>query len=99
MLRNPGSMMRTRPDPAASMPPRPKGDRVKAASAANRKAADAFAASVLPIIVDFRSAGISSRYAIVQALNERGVPTARSRQWTCTAIRNLLARADHARVG
>jgi DNA invertase Pin-like site-specific DNA recombinase len=50
--------------------------------AANREAADAFAANVLPT---FR--------AIATMLNDRGVRTARGGAWHDSTVRNLLARA------
>ncbi len=62
-------------------------------ASANRKAADAFAANVLPIVRQIQAAGITGFRAIALALNERGVRTARGGDWHDSTVRNLLARA------
>ena len=54
--------------------------------------ADRFAASVLPIIDELKGAGITSYRGIGEALNRRGVRTARGGQWQVSNVRNLLAR-------
>jgi DNA invertase Pin-like site-specific DNA recombinase len=46
-------------------------------TAANRKAADAFAANVLPIIRQMQAVGARSLVAVANALNDRGLRTAR----------------------
>jgi DNA invertase Pin-like site-specific DNA recombinase len=61
-------------------------------SQANRAAADAFAASMRPIIEGLKKAGVSSHVAIAEALNLRGVPTARGGKWGATTVRNILIR-------
>ena len=61
--------------------------------ATNRKAADAFAANVLPIVRQIQAAGATTHRAIAQALNDRGVRTARGGDWHDSTVRNLLARA------
>jgi DNA invertase Pin-like site-specific DNA recombinase len=61
--------------------------------ATNRKAADAFAANVLPIVKQIQAAGATTHRAIAQALNDRGVRTARGGDWHDSTVRNLLARA------
>lgn len=61
-----------------------------AAGAAN---ADRFAANVLPIVDSIKAAGISTLSGIADALNQRGVHTARGGQWHATSVKNLLARA------
>ena len=60
---------------------------------AHRAAADHFAASVLPIVQSIRASGITSHAGIAEALNSRGVRTARGGQWYATTVRNLLARS------
>ncbi len=60
--------------------------------AANRKAADAFAANVLPIVRQIQAAGATTFRAIAEALNDRGVRTARGGAWHDNTVRNLLAR-------
>jgi hypothetical protein len=61
--------------------------------AANREAADAFAANVLPIVRQIQAVGATTHRAIAQALNDRGVRTARGGDWHDSTVRNLLARA------
>jgi DNA invertase Pin-like site-specific DNA recombinase len=61
--------------------------------AANREAADAFAANVLPIVRQIQAAGAITYRAIAAALNNRGVRTARGGAWHDSTVRNLLARA------
>ena len=62
-------------------------------AAANRTEADAFAANVLPIVRQIQAAGAKTTRAIAEALNARGVRTARGGQWHDSTVRNLLARA------
>lgn len=59
---------------------------------ANRAAADAFAANVLPIIRQIEASGVKGHRAIAAALNARGVRTARGGDWHATTVRNLLTR-------
>jgi DNA invertase Pin-like site-specific DNA recombinase len=61
--------------------------------AANREAADAFAANVLPIVRQIQASGATTYRAIAAALNNRGVRTARGGYWHDSTVRNLLARA------
>ena len=74
------------------------GNRTNAAQAALTgrniaiKDADRFAASVLPMIRSIQSSGATSLRAIAQALNNRGVRTARGGQWQVSNVRNLLSR-------
>jgi len=61
--------------------------------ATNRKAADAFASNVLPIVRQIQAAGATTHRAIAQSLNDRGVRTARGGDWHDSTVRNLLARS------
>ena len=61
-------------------------------NAANRKAADAFAANVLPIVRQIQAAGITAAWRRQGAERSRH-PTARGGEWHSSAVRNLLARA------
>lgn len=61
--------------------------------AANQKAAEAFASNVLPIVRQIQAAGATTHRAIAQALNDRGVRTARGGHWHDSTVRNLLVRA------
>jgi DNA invertase Pin-like site-specific DNA recombinase len=63
------------------------------AQAAHRASADRFAANVLPIIESIRASGISTHLGIADALNNRGVRTARGGRWHATTVRNLLGRS------
>jgi DNA invertase Pin-like site-specific DNA recombinase len=60
---------------------------------AQRADADAFAANVLPIVREIQAAGATSLRAIAEALNNRGIRTARGGDWHSSTVRNLLARA------
>jgi hypothetical protein len=60
---------------------------------ANRATGEAFAANVLPIVRQIQSAGVSGLKNIANALNDRGVRTARGGAWHNSTVRNLLARA------
>jgi DNA invertase Pin-like site-specific DNA recombinase len=60
--------------------------------AANREAADTFAANVLPVVRQLQAAGVTGVRAIARALNDRGVRTARGGNWHDSTVRNLLAR-------
>ena len=59
---------------------------------ANRAAADVFAANVLPVIRQIEASGVRGDRAIAEALNARGIKTARGGAWHRTTVRNLLAR-------
>jgi DNA invertase Pin-like site-specific DNA recombinase len=65
----------------------------KAAAAANEAAAEQRAANVLPIIRQIKRAGARTLREIADALNARGVQTARGGQWYATTVSNVLARA------
>jgi DNA invertase Pin-like site-specific DNA recombinase len=64
------------------------------ATAANVANADRHAANVLPIIREVRKAGATTLRQIADALNARGVHTARGGQWHATSIKNVLERAQ-----
>jgi DNA invertase Pin-like site-specific DNA recombinase len=63
------------------------------AQAAHRASADRFAANVLPIIESIRASGISTYLGIADALNSRGIRTARGGRWHATTVRNLVRRS------
>lgn len=54
--------------------------------------ANRFAASVLPLIENLQCIGITSYRGIAQALNNRGVRTARGGQWQVSNVRNVMGR-------
>jgi DNA invertase Pin-like site-specific DNA recombinase len=55
--------------------------------------ADRFAANVLPIIREAQKAGARTLRQLAEALNARGIPTARGGQWHAKSISNILERA------
>src|SRR5271166_3314283 len=60
--------------------------------AANREAANAFAANLLPVVRELQASGTTTVRAIAEALNARGIRTARGGDWHNSTVRNLLAR-------
>jgi hypothetical protein len=57
-----------------------------------QKGADAFAANVLPIVREIQASGATSYAAIAEALNARGVRTARGGTWHASSARNVVIR-------
>lgn len=60
--------------------------------AALKAEADAFALNVLPIIDQIKASGATSYNAIAEALNARGVKTARGGTWAAATVRNIVLR-------
>jgi DNA invertase Pin-like site-specific DNA recombinase len=58
--------------------------------------AEGFAARILPIVTALQAQGIDDLRGLAAALNQRGVRTARGRQWHVSTVRNLLARSRSA---
>ena len=56
--------------------------------------ADKRAAEILPIIDGIRAVGITTLDGIADALNKRGVATARGGQWYPSTVRRILMRAE-----
>jgi DNA invertase Pin-like site-specific DNA recombinase len=65
----------------------------KSAVARIKALADQHAANVLPVIREIRRAGATSLHQIADALNARGITTARGGRWYASSARNVLARA------
>lgn len=61
-------------------------------AARNREAAETFGAKVLPMISDMRAEGSSLR-KIADALNARGIGTARGGKWAATQVSDILRRS------
>jgi len=61
-------------------------------------ATDRFVASVHPHLRSIQRSGASSLADIADALNERGVRSAKGGTWHRSAVRNLLARAKSCEV-
>lgn len=59
-----------------------------------RANANRHADNVLPIIRSIQRAGGKSLTAVAEALNARGISTARGGAWHATTVRNMLARAS-----
>lgn len=58
-----------------------------------RKTADQFAANITPIIEAIKTTGATSLHDIAEALNARGVRTARGGTWHAKTVANILARS------
>lgn len=57
-------------------------------------AADEFAANVMPIVLAIRKTGATTLEAMSQALNQRGIRSARGGKWRASSVANLLAHAE-----
>jgi DNA invertase Pin-like site-specific DNA recombinase len=55
--------------------------------------ADEFVAGVMPIIEGIRNTGATTLESITQALNQRGIRSARGGRWHVSSVKNLLERA------
>ena len=55
--------------------------------------ADQFAADIMPILEGIRRSGATTLSAIADALNARGIRTARGGHWHVSTVQNVLARA------
>jgi DNA invertase Pin-like site-specific DNA recombinase len=64
-----------------------------AAVDATRKAADRHRDQIMPIIAALRSEGVVTLLGIANALNERGILTARGGKWYARTVKNLVERA------
>jgi DNA invertase Pin-like site-specific DNA recombinase len=69
------------------------GEAQKKGNDIQRAQADAFAASVMPVIRQLQAQGITTVRAIAAALNERGVRTARGGDWHHATVYALMHRA------
>jgi DNA invertase Pin-like site-specific DNA recombinase len=65
----------------------------RSAVGAIKSEAERCAANVLPIIREAQKAGARTLRDIAEALNARGVATARGGQWHAKSVANILARA------
>jgi DNA invertase Pin-like site-specific DNA recombinase len=70
------------------------GEAQQKGQAANGAQADRHAANVLPIIREIQAAGVGTLAGIADALNARGVRTARGGRWHSSTVRNALDRAE-----
>jgi DNA invertase Pin-like site-specific DNA recombinase len=67
----------------------------KLGAAANSRAAQSFAANVLPVIDQLRRSGVTTLRDLADALNARGVRTARGGSWHANSVRRLIERASN----
>jgi len=65
----------------------------KAAVVSIEASAERHAANVLPIIRDIQKAGASTLRAVAEALNARGISTARGGRWHAMTVSNVLGRS------
>lgn len=72
----------------------PRNVRQAAANGRDAQAADAdqFAANTMPIVNAIRATGVTDLRGIAQALNDRGVRTARGGRWHVSNVKNLIDR-------
>jgi DNA invertase Pin-like site-specific DNA recombinase len=61
-------------------------------SQTQRTMAAGYADNVLPVIRQIQASGAKTLRAVADALNARGIPTARGGQWHATTVKNVLAR-------
>ena len=64
--------------------------------AAVTASADQHAANVLPIVRTIQAAGVVSLHGVADALNVRGIHTARGGKWYAATVRNMLLRQERA---
>ena len=74
------------------------GENGKVLAEVNRKAADAFALKMTPIIDKLMADGIKSGRKIVKALNRRRISTYRGGRWHQTTIQSLLKRIERLKA-
>ena len=55
--------------------------------------ADEFVSSLLPVVLAIRQTGAKTLEALSQALNQRGIRTARGGKWHASSVANLFVRA------
>ena len=60
----------------------------------NKAEADNFARDMMPVIRELRESGIKSVRATVEALNDRGIQTARGGSWHVPTVQRLLKRIE-----
>jgi DNA invertase Pin-like site-specific DNA recombinase len=74
--------------------PRSAGEAAALGRGVQVEEADRFAANIMPIVDAIRSCGACTLASIADALNARGVRTARGGRWHVSTVQNLLARAN-----
>ncbi len=64
--------------------------------AAQVSEANRFAANVLPIVETIRASGVDTLAGIAEALNARGIRSARGSSWRISSVQNLIGRSTSA---
>ncbi len=76
------------------------GDSREKAESARRSSlkrkADSRAKDIMPIITAIQQDGMNTYRAIADALNERGIMTARGGQWYATTVKNMIERIENS---
>ena len=68
-------------------------DQMRRAAAKSIKAkARARAADLAPLIAEHQAQGAATLRDIAKALNKRGIPTARGKEWTVEQVRRVLVK-------
>jgi DNA invertase Pin-like site-specific DNA recombinase len=67
-------------------------------AAVNREQARKFASNVLPLVASIKAAGVNTLAGIAEALNARGVATARGGQWHAATVKRLYAHTPDVNV-
>ncbi|MEQ9314833.1 MAG: recombinase family protein [Henriciella sp.] len=75
---------------------RRSGDDGKTLRKAITRNADAFAASLAPLVAELRDSGHTSLRAIAGELNRRGIRTRRGGRWQVSNVRNLVLRLEES---
>jgi DNA invertase Pin-like site-specific DNA recombinase len=73
--------------------PRNPGQAAALGRRAQAEEADRFARNVLPVIEAIRRSGVSTLAGVAEALNARGLRSARGGKWHVSAVENLLTRS------
>ena len=68
------------------------------ATAAKQAKATSRARDLAPLLASIRAEGHESLSAMAQALNAKGIPTARGCAWTPTAVKRVLELIDNAKA-
>lgn len=78
---------------AALQAAKDRGVKLGGAQESTRKRVDAFVGQVLPHIEEIKEAGIWSFSGIADALNERGITTARGNQWSAMQVKRVMEKS------
>ncbi len=74
------------------------GEAAALGSKALSEEADTFASNVLPIVSALQSAGVTGLRGLADALNNRGIRTARGGRWHVSNVKNVIDRSQRQRL-